>query len=615
MKIANGKGDKEKETTKSSTMMSCFVKSHKAEHDEVKEEMCKVKARKPGGWKSMPYILGNETFERLATIGVLANFMVYLQTQLHMKLVAATNLIHIWSGCSSFAPLLGAFISDAYLGRFRTIAFASIASLLGMGLLTLTAWIPQLHPPKCTPQQLKLNQCLGPTQSQLGVLLGALALLGIGAGGIRPCSIPFGVDQFDPTTEEGRRGISSFFNWYYATLMLVLLIALTAVVYIQNSVGWVLGFGILTGLMFWSIILFFFGTRVYVYVKPEGSVFTDIARVYVAAYKKRKVKLPETDVGGLYYDPPLQTTMFVSKLPLTNEFRVLNRAALITDGDLSDEGVPNDKWRLCSIQRIEEAKCLLRIIPVWASGIICFTSMSQQGTFTVAQALKMDRHLGPKFKIPPGSMSIISMITIGVFIPIYDRILVPVARRITRHEGGITLLQRIGIGMVFSILSMIVAGLVEARRRNSANAHDLPNGVSPMSVMWLAPQLVLMGLSEAFNIIGQIEFYNKQFPENMRSIGNSLLSVTMGGASYLSSAIVMIVHATAGKHGHPDWLANNINEGRVDYFYYIISVLGLLNMIYFVAVARQYQYKAGTMVKEDHKKESTFDTEMTPNTM
>uniref|UniRef100_A0A7N0VKD1 Uncharacterized protein n=1 Tax=Kalanchoe fedtschenkoi TaxID=63787 RepID=A0A7N0VKD1_KALFE len=256
--------------------------------------------------------------------------------------------------------------------------------------------------------------------------------------------------------------------------------------------------------------------------------------------------------------------MFVSKLPLTNEFRVLNRAALITDGDLSDEGVPNDKRRLCSIQQIEEAKCLLRIIPVWASGIICFTSMSQQGTFTVAQALKMDRHLGPTFKIPLGSMSFISMITIGIFIPIYDRILVPVARRITRHEGGITLLQRIGIGMVFSILSMIVAGLVEARRRDLDNAHDLPDGVSPMSVMWLAPQLVLMGLAEAFNIIGQIEFYNKQFPENMRSIANSLLSVTMGGASYLSSAIVMIVHATTGKHGRPDWLANNINEGRVD---------------------------------------------------
>ncbi|CAM8938966.1 unnamed protein product [Rhodiola kirilowii] len=616
MNNPNGKSDdqrvEKKEQMNSGRMMSaCLWKCRKVESlagdEEVDEEMSREKRRQPGGWRSMPYILGNETFERLATIGVLANFMVYLQTQLHMTLVAATNLINIWSGCSSFAPLLGAFISDAYLGRFRTIAFASIASLLGMGLLTITAWNPQLHPPKCTPKELQLDHCLGPTRFHLGVLLGALTLLGIGTGGIRPCSIPFGVDQFDPRTEEGRSGINSFFNWYYATFTIVLMIALTVVVYIQNSVSWVLGFGIPTGLMFGSIILFFFGTRVYVYVKPEGSVFTDMARVFVAAYKKRKVKLPEADSDqeGLYYDPPLTTAMFITKLPLTNEFRLLNRAALIMDGELSQEGLPNDKWRLCSIHQIEEAKCLLRIIPVWASGIICFTSMSQQGTFTVAQALKMDRHLGPHFQIPPGSMSLISMVTLGLFIPLYDRVLVPMFRRFTHIEGGITLLQRMGIGMIFSILSMIVAGLVEKLRRDSANAHNLPDGASPMTVMWLAPQLVLMGFAEAFNIIGQIEFYNKQFPENMRSIANSLLSLTMGGASYLSSAIVMIVHATTGR---PDWLANNINAGKVDNFYYIIAVLGIFNMAYFLAVARRYQYKAGTIYTDS--KETIFDTEM-----
>lgn len=267
------------------------------------------------------------------------------------------------------------------------------------------------------------------------------------------------------------------------------------------------------------------------------------------------------------------------------------------EGELNEQGQQADKWSLCTIQQIEEAKCLIRIIPIWASGIICFTSMSQQGTFTVAQALKMDRHLSPNFQIPPGSVSFISMITIGVFIPIYDRILVPLARRITHREGGITLLQRMGIGIVFSVLSMIVAGRIETARRDSANGHNLL--VSPMSVLWLAPQLVLMGFAEAFNIIGQIEFYNKQFPENMRSIANSLLSLTMGGASYLSTVVVMIVHSTtSGKDGRPDWLADDINTGKVDYFYYIISVMGILNLVYFLVVARRYQYKAGTVIMD-----------------
>ncbi|GAB4839932.1 hypothetical protein Ancab_020642 [Ancistrocladus abbreviatus] len=86
--------------------------------------------RTPGGWKSMPFILGNETFERLAGFGVLANFLVYLKREYHMDQVSATNLINIWYGVTNFAPVIGAFISDAYTGRFWVITFGSVASFL-----------------------------------------------------------------------------------------------------------------------------------------------------------------------------------------------------------------------------------------------------------------------------------------------------------------------------------------------------------------------------------------------------------------------------------------------------------------------------------------------------
>lgn len=186
--------------------------------------------------------------------------------------------------------------------------------------VTLTAWLPQLHPPKCNVGQNSLSQCKSASKTQLGVLLMGLGFLSIGTGGIRPCSIPFGVDQFDQTTEEGVRGTNSFFNWYYTTFTVVILLTLTVVVYIQNSVSWVLGFGIPTLLMACSIILFFIGTKLYVYVEPEGSIFSGIAQVFVSAYKKRKLKLPEGEFDGIFYDPPLKNTV-LSKLPFTNQFR------------------------------------------------------------------------------------------------------------------------------------------------------------------------------------------------------------------------------------------------------------------------------------------------------
>lgn len=185
--------------------------------------------------------------------------------------------------------------------------------------LTLTASIPQLHPASCNIQQ--PLSCVVPNKLQLGILLLGLGFLSIGSGGIRPCSIPFGVDQFDQRTEEGVKGVASFFNWYYMTFTVVLLITQTVVVYIQDQISWVIGFSIPTGLMACAVVMFFAGMKLYVYVKPEGSIFSGIAQVIAAARKKRKLKVPAEDDGTVtYYDPPIKDSV-LSKLYRSNQFR------------------------------------------------------------------------------------------------------------------------------------------------------------------------------------------------------------------------------------------------------------------------------------------------------
>lgn len=191
-----------------------------------------------------------------------------------------------------------------------------------MATLTITASLPKLHPPPCSSNQLKLGQCLPPNKAQLGFLILGLGFLSIGTGGIRPCSIPFGVDQFDPNTDKGKKGIKSFFNWYYATFTVVLLITSTLIVYIQDKISWSLGFGIPTLLMCGSIVLLFIGARIYVHAKPQGSMFTGVAQVFVAAHKKRQLKLlddKEID-RSKFYDPPVKD-LLMQKLPLTNQVR------------------------------------------------------------------------------------------------------------------------------------------------------------------------------------------------------------------------------------------------------------------------------------------------------
>lgn len=186
----------------------------------------------------------------------------------------------------------------------------------------LTAWVPQFHPAPCSFQQQHLGVCKGHTDFHMGVLIFGLFWLSIGTGGIRPCSVPFAVDQFDLTTAEGRHGSSSFYNLYYTTQTVIMLINQTLLVYIEDSVSWTLGYGLFTLFMVVAIVFFFAGTKVYAYIKPEGSIMSSISQVLVAAKHKRHLHLPPAaeDTQGAFYDPPFQSDS-ESKLPLTKEFR------------------------------------------------------------------------------------------------------------------------------------------------------------------------------------------------------------------------------------------------------------------------------------------------------
>ncbi|KAL3534309.1 hypothetical protein ACH5RR_002770 [Cinchona calisaya] len=543
------------------------------------------------GIKAMPFIIGNETFEKLGTLGTSSNLLVYLTSVFNLKTITATNVVNIFNGTCNFGTLLGAFLSDTYYGRYKTLGFASVSSFLGMLALTLTAAISKLHPPQCGDGDDQTGNCYGATSWQMAFLLSSFGLLVIGASGIRPCNLAFGADQFNPKTESGRRGTNSFFNWYYFTYTFAAMVSLTIIVYVQSNVSWSLGLAIPTILMFGSCVLFFAGTRIYVKLMPEGSPLTSIAQVIVAAIKKRQVDLPMQQCLSLF--DHVASNSMNSRLTYTDQFRFLNKAAIITPCDqINLDGSSVDSWSLCSIQQVEEAKCVLRIIPIWLAGLIYYVSVVQQQNYAVFQALQSDRRLGKSnFHIPAASYIIFAMLSITVWLPIYDRILIPWLRRLSGKEDGLTLLQKIGIGMIISVLTLLVSGFIEDRRRiftlTKSTLGSVPSkgAISSMSAMWLIPQVALSGLSEAFTLIGQNELLYNQFPENMRSIASALLFVGLAGSSYLSSFIASVIHRTT------NWLADDLNHGRLDYFYYTIAALEILNLGYFLICAKWYKYK------------------------
>lgn len=153
----------------------------------------------------------------------------------------------------------------------------------------------------------------------MAFLAAGLGLLIVGAAGIRPCNFAFGADQFNPNTESGKKGVNSFFNWYFFTFTVAQMLSLTVIIYVQSNVSWSLGFGIPAILMLMSCALFLVGSKLYVKVKANGSPMTSVAQVLVVAFKKRHLKQPEEPWLSLFvYLPPNSIN---SKLPYTHQFR------------------------------------------------------------------------------------------------------------------------------------------------------------------------------------------------------------------------------------------------------------------------------------------------------
>jgi peptide/histidine transporter 3/4 len=126
--------------------------------------------------------------------------------------------------------------------------------------------------------------------------------MSIGAGGIRSSSLAFGVDQLSKQDENA--GIKEgYFSWYYASVAVASLLGLSVVVYIQDNMGWTVGFGVPVVLMFIATLSFFLATPFYVMLEAKKNMLTGLAQVLVASYRNRLQQLPQEDmnVNGIYH--------------------------------------------------------------------------------------------------------------------------------------------------------------------------------------------------------------------------------------------------------------------------------------------------------------------------
>ncbi|KGN50724.1 protein NRT1/ PTR FAMILY 5.1 [Cucumis sativus] len=543
-----------------------------------------VLASKTGKWKACAFLVGYEAFERMAFYGIASNLVNYLTTQLHEDTVSSVRNVNNWSGSVWLTPIFGAYIADSFLGRFWTFTFSSLIYVMGMVFLTMAVSVKTLKP-TCNN-----GVCSKATPSQITFFYVSLYTIALGAGGTKPNISTFGADQFDDFNPTEKQMKVSFFNWWMFSSFLGALFATLGLVYVQENIGWGLGYGIPTVGLLFSLFIFYLGTPIYRHkVRKSRSPAKDLIRVPVTAFRNRKLELPASP--NELYEVELQSYpgygAGASKRQVqhTPTFRFLDKAA-IKDGT-------NSSRPSCTVTQVEGTKLVLGMIIIWLATLVPSTIWAQINTLFVKQGTTLNRTLSHGFQIPAASLGSFVTLSMLISVPMYDRYFVPFMRQKTGNPRGITLLQRLGIGFVIQIIAIAIAYAVEVRRMHVIRTNHIvqPKEVVPMSILWLLPQYILLGIADVFNAIGLLEFFYDQSPEHMQSLGTTFFTSGIGVGNFLNSFLVTVVDKVTGENSGKSWIGNNLNDSHLDYYYGFLLVISTINLGLFLWVSSMYIYK------------------------
>ncbi|CAN6574887.1 unnamed protein product [Malus baccata var. baccata] len=485
--------------------------------------------------------------ERFAYKGVASNLVTYLTDVVKISNSAAAKTVNSWCGFTSMLPLLVAPLVDSYWDRYPTILVSSFLYVAGLVALTSTAFT------RATPAANK-------TSSNSSFLFGSLYLISLGQGGNNPSLQAFGADQLDsekelPSSKYDQKSSKKrmFFQCWYFGVCSGSLMGVTLMSYIQDTFGWIIGFAIPMISMVISVPIF--------------NIVQVIKATALKLMKCRIILPNETNV----------TELELQEKPLCRQNNS-STASLV--------GNPKSGFYV-----LENAKVLLKLLPIWIMLLMFAVIFQQPPTFFTKQGMTMKRNIGSNFKIPPATLQSAITLSIILLMPLYDKIMIPITRLVTSNEKGISVMQRMGIGMFVSVIAMVIAAVVEAKRLKISREMEMlgsqPETV-PFSIFWLLPQYILLGISDIFTVVGIQEFFYSEVPRRMRTMAFALYTSVSGVGSYLSTLLIATVEAVTSSGGRQSWFSDDMNEARLDKYYWFLASLSALSFVFYVILSRCY---------------------------
>ncbi|CAH1243902.1 SLC15A4 [Branchiostoma lanceolatum] len=502
-----------------------------------------------------------EVCERIAYYAIVSNLVLYCTRDLDYTSTEAVIISLVFSGSGCFLSPLGGYLADSCAGRYRTIVGGCLLLACGMALLPVAAF-PYVE---LFGEEYDLGQ-----ETERGVFLIGLFLVAVGQGGIKPNVGPFAAQQTTEMTMETER---SFFNWFFWMLNLGAGFSLAVIAWIQQDASFWIGFlipVITSGITLLTLLICRCAGRIKA-EEPRGSAVSTVTLILRDAVKNR----------------------------------LRHGSHRHVDQGILDYAKEEFGGRWCET-RVEEVRTLGRLVPIFLLQIMYRVVFFQMQTSYFLQGERMDLRLfssdeedpeNEPWSMPVAALNLFYVVPVMVLVPTMDKIVYPFLDRKGIH---LTMLKRIGIGMFLGIVSICVAAFVEiARKRvmeeDGGSFQQVVAGEafesSTLSIFWQVPQFTLIGLAEVFAMTAGIQFAYTEAPRDLRGLLQGCFSLTVGLGGYMGSVVAEVVNV-ATDAGGDDWFPEELNDGFVERYFFLLAAMLAVNLAAFISVARGYTYVA-----------------------
>ena len=435
------------------------------------------------------FIVGNEACERFSYYGmrsILAGYITgaVLKGGLGQDADTSTEIIHLFVFANYFMPLFGAWLSDKFIGRYRTILWVSLFYCAGHGVLACSDFVG------------------GGVHGKLTCLFIGLALIAFGSGGIKPCVSAFMGDQFKP---EQSHLLQKAYGAFYWAINFGSFFSFLVIPWIKDHHGYSLAFGVPGILMAIATFIFWLGTKHYVRVPPSRETkHAGFFKVFFHAFQIR-LKIVAADVRRL----------ILPKSASESEPRHL--------GSYGKSFWDAARSRF-SESEIDAAKSVPPILFVFALVPIFWSLFDQTNSTWVLQGQKMvpAKFLG--LDIGAEQMQSMNPLIVMLLVPLFTLGIYP---RLGRFASP---LRRMAYGMFLAAGSYLIVAALQKQIEAGAQ----------LSVLWqTAPYIVLTAAEVLISTTG-LEFAFREAAPELKSIIMSFWLLTVAFGDLLVAAITKI---------------------------------------------------------------------------